>query len=44
MNEQQTPPEAPPPILGSWERLYWAVLIIHAVIIISFYLFTQYYQ
>ncbi|MEM1219387.1 MAG: hypothetical protein AAGH79_10760 [Bacteroidota bacterium] len=33
-----------PPILKTWPRLYWTVLIIHALIITAFYLFTQYFS
>ncbi len=34
----------PPPLLGSWTRLYTIVLIAHVVIIALFYLFTYYYS
>lgn len=33
-----------PPILGSWNRLYAFVLILHTILIILFYLFTIKYQ
>jgi hypothetical protein len=36
--------DEPPPILGSWNRLYIAVLVIHALIILTFYIFTQIYS
>jgi hypothetical protein len=34
-------PDDPPPILGSWRRLYTVVLIYLALIIGSFYVFTR---
>lgn len=33
-----------PPILGSWNRMYAFVLILHAILIFCFYLFTLKYQ
>lgn len=36
--------EGQPPILNSWKQLYWAVLIIHALIITAFYLFTHHFS
>ena len=33
--------EEPPPILGSWRRLYTAVLIYLAALILLFYWFTR---
>jgi hypothetical protein len=33
-----------PPILGTWNRLYTVVLILHFILIILFYLFTIKYQ
>jgi hypothetical protein len=33
-----------PPILGSWNRIYAFVLILHAVIIALFYFFTHAYS
>jgi hypothetical protein len=35
--------EPPPPILGSWRNMYIFVLVLHAVIIFLFYLFTHAY-
>ncbi|MCB0637883.1 MAG: hypothetical protein KDC54_14745 [Lewinella sp.] len=35
--------EPPPPILGSWTNMYIFVLVLHAVIIFLFYLFTHAY-
>jgi hypothetical protein len=41
------PPEAydsePPPILGSWPKLYFFVLVWLAFLILLFYAFTQYF-
>ncbi len=37
-------PDAPPPILGTWNRLYVLVLVMHAVFIFLFYWFTKIYQ
>ena len=34
-------PEEPQPILGSWRRLYAAVLLNLAVLVALFYLFTR---
>jgi hypothetical protein len=33
-----------PPIMGNWNRLYLLVLVIHALFIFLFYLFTHYYS
>ena len=38
---EQTPTEAPPPILGAWGRLYALVLIELALCILLFYLFER---
>lgn len=32
-----------PPILSSWNQIYAVVLILHAIIILLFYLFTHAY-
>ncbi|WP_170110268.1 hypothetical protein [Flavilitoribacter nigricans] len=32
-----------PPILSSWKQIYAIVLILHALIILMFYLFTHAY-
>ena len=37
---QQPAPEHPPAPFKTWDQLFAAVLIIHALIILSFYLFT----
>ncbi|MFT5167526.1 MAG: hypothetical protein ACI8P3_002764 [Saprospiraceae bacterium] len=41
---EETYVDDPPPILGTWKRLYIAVLVIHALIILGFYIFTQIYS
>lgn len=33
-----------PPILGTWRRFYWVVMILHALLILLFYLITQRYS
>ncbi len=33
-----------PPVLGNWNRVYVLVLMIHALFIILFYLFTRYFS
>jgi uncharacterized integral membrane protein len=45
-NDQEIDPEPGlkgPPVLGSWKNVYWFVLVLHAIIIILFYLFSQAY-
>lgn len=34
-------PDEPPPFLGTWPRVYTAVLIYLAILIILFYVFTR---
>jgi hypothetical protein len=34
----------PPPFLGSWRRVYIAVLIYLACVIVAFYIFTRFYS
>ena len=36
----QPSPDGPPAPFRTWKQLFWAVLIIHALIILCFYLFT----
>lgn len=36
-------PDEPPPFLGTWRRIYVAVVIYLAAIILLFYLFTRAY-
>ena len=38
-----TPPEEPPPFLGTWGRVYTAVLVFLVTIICLFYLFERLY-
>ena len=37
-------PDEPPPFLGTWRRVYTAVLIFLGVVIASAYLFTREFQ
>jgi hypothetical protein len=37
-------PDEPPPFLGSWPRVYAAVLVYLAAIILFFYAFTRAYN
>jgi len=37
-------PDDPPPFLGTWRRVYFAVVIYLATIITVFYLFTRAYR
>jgi hypothetical protein len=34
-------PEEPPPFLGSWRRIYTAVILYLIALIVLFYLFTR---
>lgn len=43
-NPDQFPPEPPPPVFRSWNQMYAFVLVLHALIIFLFYLFTKYYS
>lgn len=36
--------DTPPPVLGTWNRLYTVILSVHAVILFLFWLFTKTYQ
>ena len=36
--------EEPPPFLGTWPRVYRAILVYLALIILGFYVFTRIYQ
>ena len=38
----QSPAEQPP-ILGSWPRMYTVVLVLHVILIVLFYLFSNAY-
>lgn len=44
MPELPQVPDEPPPFLGSWRRVYVAVLIYLCLIIAGFYLFTLAYR
>jgi hypothetical protein len=37
-------PDEPPPFLGTWRRVYTAILVYLAVLIAGFYLFTRAYR
>jgi len=37
-------PDEPPPFLGTWPRVYAAVLIYLAVLIVLFYAFTRFFS
>ena len=37
-------PDEPPPFLGTWGRVYTAVLIYLAAIIAGFYVFTRHFS
>jgi len=41
IEQEKTPIEEPPPILGRWSRLYALVLIGLALCILLFYVFEQ---
>ena len=36
--------DAPPPVLGSWRRLYAVVLVVLAALIALFYAFTKAFE
>jgi len=40
---QANPNDESPPILGSWSRIYGIVLVLHLILIVLFYLFSQAY-
>lgn len=44
MSEPRDVPDEPPPILGTWRRVYAAVLIYLVCIIVLSYLFTRAYR
>jgi hypothetical protein len=43
-NHHFTNPDPPPPIFGSWKKLYSIVLINLLVLIALFYLFTEAFE
>jgi hypothetical protein len=36
--------DAPPPFLGTWNRVYAAVLVYLALLILAFYVFTRVFE
>ena len=44
MPEPRDVPDEPPPFLGSWKRVYIAVLLYLGAIILGFYVFTRAYR
>ncbi len=44
MSELREVPDEAPPFLGTWRRVYVAILIYLVVIISAFYLFTRLYR
>jgi hypothetical protein len=44
MHHLRQVPDEPPPFLGTWKRVYVAVLIYLCVVIAVFYLFTRAYR
>ena len=43
-NEGQHQDESPPALFKSWGQMYAVVLILHAIIITLFYIFTKTYS
>lgn len=41
MSEPRDVPDEPPPFLGSWKRVYIAVLLYLVALIFGFYVFTR---
>ena len=37
-------PDGPPPLLGTWPRVYAAILIYLAALIVLFYAFTRFFS
>jgi hypothetical protein len=44
MLDPRNMPDEPPPFLGTWRRIYMAVLVYLCVIIAAAYLFTRAFQ
>jgi hypothetical protein len=42
-DEEKQIPDEPPPVLGTWPRVYTFVLCYLAVVILAFYAFTVYF-
>jgi len=40
----RTPSDEPPPFLRTWKRLYTAILLYLALLIVVFYLFTRAFE
>jgi hypothetical protein len=40
---QADPNDESPPIFGSWSRIYGFVLVLHLVLIVLYYIFSQAY-
>ncbi len=43
-SKPDSPKDEPPPFLGTWKRVYIAILIYLAALITVFYAFTQAYK
>jgi hypothetical protein len=43
-SNKNDPQESPPPFLGTWDRLYKVILVIHFVLLVFFYLFFNYFS
>jgi len=43
MSRKSLTADEPPPFLGSWRRVYTAVLLYLAILIAGFYVFTRVY-
>jgi hypothetical protein len=44
MPQPRPVPDEPPPFLGTWRRVYIAVVVYLALLIAGFFLFTRAYQ
>ncbi|HWC98363.1 MAG TPA: hypothetical protein VG456_16505 [Candidatus Sulfopaludibacter sp.] len=44
MSHLRDVPDDPPPFLGTWTRVYRAILIYLVLIIAAFYAFTRFYR
>jgi hypothetical protein len=44
MPDARDVPDDPPPFLGTWRRIYAAIVIYLVVLIFGFYLFTRAYR
>lgn len=41
MSSEEPTPDEPPPILGSWSRLYWLLIIVLAVQVLLYAWLTE---